>query len=226
MGLRPEFVEGVTDFVEYAKTLELFQCNGVLKPSTKGSSLHTSGAQSQGSMRRKLTEAFKATHIRKKKNLEDPDVWVELRAELTYAEREWLDLIGGPSRYEYAYGMPQQTFREYHSKFDGLSSSYDDESMKKNLAMEQKIAELSSQVEDSWARERCRDIEYEGLKAQLDALLALGGIPPCSNDVTFPPRPSQSQPTRYPIYGQQRNMTDESSSDEEDEDHVANTLPH
>ncbi|WMV55604.1 hypothetical protein MTR67_048989 [Solanum verrucosum] len=64
-------------------------------------------------------EAFKATHIRKKKNPEDPDVWVEPRAELTY-----------------------------------------------------------------------------------------------------------SQPTRYPVYGQQRNMTDKSSSDEEDEDHVANTVPH
>ncbi|KAK4731818.1 hypothetical protein R3W88_024806 [Solanum pinnatisectum] len=113
--------------------------------------------------------------------------------------------------------MPQHTFREYHSEFEGLSSSYDDESMKKNLAMEQKIAELSSQVEDSRARERRRDIEYAGLKAQLDALLASGGIPPCSND---------SQPTQYPVYGQQRNMTDESSSDEEDEDHVANTLQH
>uniref|UniRef100_M1DR25 Uncharacterized protein n=1 Tax=Solanum tuberosum TaxID=4113 RepID=M1DR25_SOLTU len=29
-------------------------------------------------------EAFKATHIRKKKNPEDPDVWVEPRAEMTY----------------------------------------------------------------------------------------------------------------------------------------------
>ncbi|KAK4724374.1 hypothetical protein R3W88_027153 [Solanum pinnatisectum] len=111
-------------------------------------------------------------------------------------ERVWLDLIGGLSRYGYVYGMPQQTFREYHSEFEGLSSSYDDESMKKNLAMEQKIVELSSQVEDSWARERRRDIEYA------------------------------SQPTRYPVYGQQRNMIDESSSDEGDEDHVANTLPH
>uniref|UniRef100_M1DW66 Uncharacterized protein n=1 Tax=Solanum tuberosum TaxID=4113 RepID=M1DW66_SOLTU len=90
--------------------------------------------------------------------------------------------------------MPQQTFREYHSEFEDLSSSYDDESMKKKLAMEQKIDELSSQVEDSRARERQRDIEYEGLKAQLDALLASGGIPPCSNDVTFPHRPSETTP--------------------------------
>ncbi|KAG5631802.1 hypothetical protein H5410_003519 [Solanum commersonii] len=53
------------------------------RSSTKGGSLDTSGAQSQG--RRPVTqaEAFKATHIRKKKNSKDPDVWVELRAELT-----------------------------------------------------------------------------------------------------------------------------------------------
>ncbi|KAG5615072.1 hypothetical protein H5410_014896 [Solanum commersonii] len=104
------------------------------RTSTKGGSLHTSGAQSQGNMKRKL---------------------------------ECIIFL-----YEYSYGIPQQTFREYHSEFEGLSSSYDDESMKKNLAMEQKIAELSNQVEDSWARERRRDIEYEVLKAQLDALLA------------------------------------------------------
>ncbi|KAG5631799.1 hypothetical protein H5410_003516 [Solanum commersonii] len=142
------------------------------------------------------------------------------------AERVWLDLIGGPSRYGYAYGMPQQTFHEYHSEFEGLSSSYDDESMKKKLAMEQKIAELSSQVEDSRVRERQRDIKYAGLNAQLDALLASGGIPPCSNDVTFLPRPSHLKTYDIQRYGQQRNMIDESSSDEEDKDHVANTLPH
>ncbi|XP_069142975.1 uncharacterized protein [Solanum lycopersicum] len=222
---------------------------------TKGGSLHTSGAQSQGSVRRKLekelgrpvthTEAFKASHIRKKKNPEDPDVWVEPRAEVTYriydklsqkknrsmpltqehAKRVWLDLIDGPSRYGYGYEMPQQTFLEYSSEFEGLNSSYDDESMKKNLAMEQKIVELSSQVEHSRARERRRDLEFVDLKAQFDALLASGGIPPCSSDVTFPPRPPQSQLTRFPVYGQQRNMTDESSSDEEDDDHVTNRLP-
>ncbi|KAH0640049.1 hypothetical protein KY290_037337 [Solanum tuberosum] len=203
-----------------------FRIGKKARSSTKGGSLHTSGAQSQGSVRRKLekelgrpvtqAEAFKATHIRKKKNPEDPDVWVEPRAEMTYLWRI----------YDKLRQKKIETFREYHSEFEGLSSSYDDESMKKNLAMEQKIAELSSQVEDSRARERRRDLEYAGLKAQFDALLASGGIPLCSNDVTFPPRPSQSQPTRYPVYGQQRNMTDESSSDEEDEDHVANTLPH
>src|SRR5688500_2770102 len=95
------------------------------------------------------------------------------------AERVWLDLIGGASRYGYAYGMPQRTFREYHSELEGLGSSYDDESRKTNLALEQKIVELSSQVEAAQARERRRDIEFAGLKAQFDALLASGGIPPC-----------------------------------------------
>uniref|UniRef100_M1D8T6 Uncharacterized protein n=1 Tax=Solanum tuberosum TaxID=4113 RepID=M1D8T6_SOLTU len=108
-----------------------------------------------------------------------------------------------PSNLKRQIFLEYRTFREYHSEFEGLSSSYDDESMKKYLAMEQKIAELSSQVEDSRARERRRDIEYAGLKAQLDTLLSSGGIPPCSNDVTFPPRPSQPQPTRYLVYGQQ-----------------------
>ncbi|KAG5616662.1 hypothetical protein H5410_016486 [Solanum commersonii] len=63
--------------------------------------------------------------------------------------------------------------------------------MKKDLAIEQKIAELSSQVEDFVGK----------------------GKPG-----------HRSQSTRYPVYGQQKNMTDESSSDEEDEDHVANTI--
>ena len=92
--------------------------------------------------------------------------------------------------------------------------------------MEKKIIELSSQVEESWVRKRQLELQFAGLKAQFDALLTSGGIPPCSGDVTFPPRPPQSQPTQYPIYGQQKNMTHESSSDEESDDYVANTLPH
>lgn len=67
-------------------------------------------------------ELFKATHTWKKKNVGDPDVWIEPRVELTYTqpvdsrgmtlsqekvERMWLDSVGDPSRYETAYGMPQ-----------------------------------------------------------------------------------------------------------------------
>ncbi|KAG5585767.1 hypothetical protein H5410_046201 [Solanum commersonii] len=91
------------------------------------------------------------------------------------AERVRLDLIGGPSRYGYAMTCLNRPFVNI---------------ILKKFTMEQKIVELSSQVEDSRARERWRDIEYVGLKAHLDALIALGGISPCSNDVTFPPRTS------------------------------------
>ena len=91
--------------------------------------------------------------------------------------------------------------------------------MKKNLAMEQKIAELYSHVEDSRARERWRDTQF-------DVLIASGGIPPCSSDATFPPRPHQSQPTWYTVYGKQRNMTYSTSSGEEEDDDVEDTLPH
>lgn len=198
-------------------------------------------------------EAFKATPTMKKKNPEDPDVWVEPRAQQTYdrylqalkdfhqtqpednqgmplsqeqAERIWLDSVGGPSRYGYSYGMSQRTFREYHFKLESLGSSLDDESRKTNLGMEKKIAELSSQMEASRVRERRRDIEYAGLKAQLDALLASGEIPLCLSDVACPPQPSQYQPTQPPIYGQQKDLIDDFSSEEDDEDHVANTLQH
>ncbi|KAG5594989.1 hypothetical protein H5410_036221, partial [Solanum commersonii] len=224
MGIRPEFVDGVTGFVEYAKTLEPFQRNddafGVHSDFESGNQgeeapnvdckiffeqleaasrpLYEGCPHSQLSIvvrllsikldwnvpQRAMNSMIDIMHDLVDPNLEIPDNFFKAK---WLAERVWLDLIGGPSRYGYAYGMPQHTFREYHFEFEGLSSSYDDESMKKNLAMEQKIAKLSSQE----------------------------GIPPFSNDVTFPPRPSQSQPTLYPMYGQQRIMTDESSSDEE-----------
>lgn len=54
----------------------------------------------------------------------------------------------------YAYGMPQWTFREYHSELEDISSSYDDGLRKTNLAKEKKIVELSSQVKVAHARQK------------------------------------------------------------------------
>lgn len=51
-----------------------------------------------------------------------------------------------------------------------------------------------------------------------------GGILPCPNNVVCSPWPSQSLPTQHPRYDQQKELIDESSS-EEDEEHVVNTLP-
>ncbi|PHT56698.1 U-box domain-containing protein 4 [Capsicum baccatum] len=223
------------------------------RASLKGGSLHTSVAQSQENVRRNLekelgrpitqAEAFKATHTRKKKTPEDPDVWVEPRAQLTYNfhqtlpedkrdlplsqeqnKRIWLDAVGGLSRYEYAYGLPQRTFREFHSELKGLGSFRDDESRETILVLKQQIVELSSEAKASQARERQRDIQYAGMKAQFDALLASGGIPPCPGDVVRPPRPPQSLPISHGVYGQYIDVNEEPNSDKDDY-YVDNTPP-
>ncbi|KAF3640988.1 putative zinc finger protein CONSTANS-LIKE 10-like [Capsicum annuum] len=158
------------------------------RASLKGGSLRTNGAQSQGNVRIKLekelgrpitqAEAFKTTHTRKKKISEDPDVWVEPRAQLTYQnERIGLDAVSGPSRYGYAYGLPQRTFREFHSKLEGLGCFPNDESRETILDLKQQIVEISSEAKASQAKERQRDIQYAGMKAQFDALLASGDYP-------------------------------------------------
>ncbi|KAF3626032.1 hypothetical protein FXO38_29490 [Capsicum annuum] len=73
-------------------------------------------------------------------------------------ERIWLDADGGQSRYEYAYGLPQQTFHEFHSGPEGLGSSQDDELREMILALKKQIAELSNEAKALHARERQKDI--------------------------------------------------------------------
>ncbi|WMV10115.1 hypothetical protein MTR67_003500 [Solanum verrucosum] len=64
--------------------------------SLKGGSLHTGGAKTVGTITREMekelgrtpieSEVFKKTHVKKKENESDPDVWVEERAERTFNE--------------------------------------------------------------------------------------------------------------------------------------------
>ncbi|KAF3616777.1 putative zinc finger protein CONSTANS-LIKE 10-like [Capsicum annuum] len=54
---------------------------------------------------------------------------------------------------------------------------YDDESREEILALNQQIVELSRKAKASQARKGQRDIQYVGMKAQFDALLASGGFP-------------------------------------------------
>ncbi|PHT41297.1 hypothetical protein CQW23_20151 [Capsicum baccatum] len=94
------------------------------RASNKGGSLHTSGAQSQGNVRRKLNRYLQS--------IEDfcrtlPDDSQDLPLSKERNERIWLDTVGGLSRYGYAYGLPQRTFCEFYSKLEGLGSSQDDE---------------------------------------------------------------------------------------------------
>ncbi|KAF3635950.1 putative zinc finger protein CONSTANS-LIKE 10-like [Capsicum annuum] len=123
----------------------------------KGGSLHTSGALSRGNVRRKLVghscdfEDFRQTL---------PEDRRDLPLSQEQNERIWLDAVGGPIRYGYAYGLPQRTFREFHSELEGFGSFPDDESRETILTLKQQIAELSSEAKASQARERQRDIQY------------------------------------------------------------------
>lgn len=85
--------------------------------------------------------------------------------------------VGDPSRYGYAYGFPQRTFREFYLKSEGLGSFQNDESSDMILALKKQIAVVSKEAKASQVRERQRDIQYAGMKAQFDALLASGDSP-------------------------------------------------
>ncbi|XP_060206299.1 uncharacterized protein LOC132633974 [Lycium barbarum] len=74
------------------------------------------------------------------------------------------------------------------------------------MVMEQKIAELSSQLQASEERERRRDMQFDGMRAQLDKLLASRGIPSCPDDA--------------------RNPYTQSSGADDEGTHVSNTQRH
>ncbi|KAF3641259.1 hypothetical protein FXO38_21711 [Capsicum annuum] len=98
-------------------------------------------------------EAFKASHIRKKKTPGDPNVWVEPQAQLTY--NRYLQFI--------------EDFRQ-------------------------------TLPEDR-------------------------GIPPCPDDVVCPPRPPQSLSISHGVYDQYKDVTEDPSSDEDDEDYYVDNIP-
>ncbi|XP_060184288.1 uncharacterized protein LOC132613978 [Lycium barbarum] len=150
--------------------------------STKGGSLHTSGAKSQVAVRKELElkekrilpqdEAFKITHVKKKKNSEEPDEWVEERAKQSYIQFQqsraelcsslppgieptdeqlnelWMVTVGCPTRFGTTYGMENTAFRKFQSPLQGIGSSNDVGSSNRAsiMAMEQKIVELSIQL--------------------------------------------------------------------------------
>ncbi|PHU09382.1 hypothetical protein BC332_21242 [Capsicum chinense] len=72
---------------------------------------------------------------------------------------------------------PNEPFVKFHLELEGLCSFQDDESREEILALNQQIVELSRKAKASQARKGQRDIQYVGMKAQFDALLASGGFP-------------------------------------------------
>ncbi|KAF3664169.1 putative zinc finger protein CONSTANS-LIKE 10-like [Capsicum annuum] len=96
---------------------------------------------------------------------------------LSQEQNERMHAVGDTSRYGYAYGFPQRTFREFYLKLEGLGSFQDDESSDMILALKKQIAVVSKEAKASQVREWQRDIQYAGMKAQFDALLASGDSP-------------------------------------------------
>ncbi|XP_060202041.1 uncharacterized protein LOC132630489 [Lycium barbarum] len=232
--------------------------------STKGGSLHTSGAKSHAAVRKELElkekrilsqdEAFRITHVKKKKNSEEPDKWVEERAKQSYIQFQqsraelcsslppgteltdeqlnelWMATVGGPTRFGTTYGMANRAFCKFQSPLQGIGSSNDAWSSDRAsvMAMEQKIVELSIQLQASESRERRRDEQlqaaedrerrrdeqFAGMKAQLDLLLSSRAIPLYPDDArSSKHRPPHSQSrSRHREVGQEHRLVDESSS--------------
>ncbi|XP_070048845.1 uncharacterized protein [Nicotiana tomentosiformis] len=179
-------------------------------------------------------EFFMETHIRKKKAPTDPTRWVEDRAETTHdrykinveeytqslppneqgerppisdeeAQRIWLDVIGGPKK-GIAYGFPNKSFLHYRARLQGIGTFAQGEAIDRSTisSMEQKIAKLTAELEETKAREKKRDEQFGTLQVQLERrdeqfnllqgqlanLLASGAFPipqssepsPCADD--------------------------------------------
>ncbi|XP_019242133.1 PREDICTED: uncharacterized protein LOC109236214 [Nicotiana attenuata] len=140
-------------------------------------------------------EFFMETHIRKKKAPTDPTRWVEDRAEITHGrykinleeytqslpsneqgerppisdeeeERTWLDIVGGPKK-GIAYGLSDKLFRRYRAGLQGIGTSAQGEAIDSSTisSMEQKIAKLSAELEETKAREKKR---FDTLQIQLE----------------------------------------------------------
>ncbi|KAF3658075.1 hypothetical protein FXO38_13385 [Capsicum annuum] len=106
-----------------------------------------------------------------------PDDSQDLTLSQEQNKRIWLDVIGGLSRYGYAYGLPQQIFREFYSELKCLSNSQDDESREMILTLKQQITKLSNEAKASHVKKRQNDIQYCGNERPIDTLLASGDSP-------------------------------------------------
>ncbi|XP_060179194.1 uncharacterized protein LOC132609302 [Lycium barbarum] len=128
-------------------------------------------------------EAFRITHVKKKKNSQEPDKWVEERAKQSYIQFQqsraelcrslppgteptdeqlnllWIATVGGPTRFGTSYGMENRAFRKFQSPLQGIGSFNDAGSSDRAsvMAMKQKILELSMQLQALKARDRRRD---------------------------------------------------------------------
>ncbi|WMV37970.1 hypothetical protein MTR67_031355 [Solanum verrucosum] len=138
--------------------------------SLKGGSLHTGGAKTVGTIAREMEkefgrtpiepEVFKKTHVRKKGNESDPDVWVEEKAKRTF---------GGTHKGRY-YGLGSRNdVRRLQSGLEVIGSSRQAEALDgvQIAAMSDQIAKLTAALAES---ERRRVAELESMSETIQQI--------------------------------------------------------
>ncbi|WMV38002.1 hypothetical protein MTR67_031387 [Solanum verrucosum] len=120
--------------------------------SLKGGSLHTRGAKTVGTIAREMEkelgrtpiepEVFKKTHVRKKENESDPDVWVEERAERTFI---WKEKVVGGTHKGRCYGLGSRNdVRRLQPDLEAALA----ESKRKRVAEQQSMSETVQQIKE------------------------------------------------------------------------------
>ncbi|WMV38336.1 hypothetical protein MTR67_031721 [Solanum verrucosum] len=138
--------------------------------SLKGGSLHTRGAKTVGTIAREMEkklgrtpiepEVFKKTHVMKKENESDSDVWVEERAERTFI---WKEKVVGGTHKGRCYGLGSRNdVRRIQSGLEGIGSSRQAEALDgvQIAAMSDQIAKLTAALAES---ERRKVAEQESM---------------------------------------------------------------
>ncbi|WMV13877.1 hypothetical protein MTR67_007262 [Solanum verrucosum] len=119
--------------------------------SLKGGSLHTRGAKTVGTIAREMEkelgrtliepEVFKKTHVRKKENESDPDVWVEERAERTFSG---LEGIGSSRQAEAIDGVQIVVMSDQIAKLTAALA----ESERRRVAEQESMSETVQQIKE------------------------------------------------------------------------------
>ncbi|WMV14223.1 hypothetical protein MTR67_007608 [Solanum verrucosum] len=142
------------------------------RDSLKGGSLHTGGAKTVGTIAREMEkelgrtpiepEVFKKTHVRKKENESDPDVWVEERAEGTFNDFHKYVAENLDSSVQLTPELSNQIWKEKVSGLEGIGSSRQAKALDgvQIVAMSDQIAKLTAALAES---ERKRVAEQQSI---------------------------------------------------------------
>ncbi|WMV49727.1 hypothetical protein MTR67_043112 [Solanum verrucosum] len=131
------------------------------RDSLKGGSLHTEGAKTVGTIAREMEkelgrtpiepEVFKKTHVRKKEDESNPDVWVEERVERTFNDFHKYVAENLDSSVQLTPELSTQIWKEKVSGLEGIGSSHQAEALDgvQIAAMSDQIAKLTTTLAES-----------------------------------------------------------------------------